>query len=296
MNYYNEYDEGAANWLEELIRQNLIPAGVVDRRDMRDVTPDDLQVYNQCHFFAGIGGWAYALRLAGVPEDFPLWTGSPPCQPFSTAGLQKGKNDERHLAPHFINLVRACCPSLLFGEQVASADVFGKSSSASGKRVEGAPQWAWLDDLFDRLEAARYAAWASDIPAAGVGAPNIRQRTFFGAVRVADSDHARFSRLLQSVHVHAAEGRGVAERCSDKSYLAPPIWGDKLHAHTGADGRVRPRLFESLSDTDGLSARVVRVRGYGNAINPWAAKEFIEASIEVVGRTGLGALTVNNCH
>jgi hypothetical protein len=27
MNYYNEYDEGAANWLEELIRQNLIPAG-----------------------------------------------------------------------------------------------------------------------------------------------------------------------------------------------------------------------------------------------------------------------------
>jgi DNA (cytosine-5)-methyltransferase 1 len=94
MNYYNEYDEGAANWLEELIRQNLIPAGVVDRRDMRDVTPDDLQVYNQCHFFAGIGGWAYALRLAGVPEDFPLWTGSPPCQPFSAAGLQKGKNDE----------------------------------------------------------------------------------------------------------------------------------------------------------------------------------------------------------
>jgi DNA (cytosine-5)-methyltransferase 1 len=73
---------------------------------------------------------------------------------------------------------------VLFGEQVASAPVFGKSA----KRVRGAPEWAWLDDLSDRLEAAHYAVGASDIPAAGVGAPHIRQRTFFGAVRLANAD------------------------------------------------------------------------------------------------------------
>jgi hypothetical protein len=28
----------------------------------------DLAGYVQCHFFAGIGGWSYALRLAGVPD------------------------------------------------------------------------------------------------------------------------------------------------------------------------------------------------------------------------------------
>ena len=105
------------------------------------------------------------------------------CQPFSAAGKLEGKDDARHLAPHFISLVGACRPPVLFGEQVASAAVFGKSA----KRVGGEPEWAWLDDLSDRLEASRYAVGASDIPAAGVGAPHIRQRTFFGAVRLADA-------------------------------------------------------------------------------------------------------------
>ena len=185
--YYNEFDAGAAAWLRELIRRGLIADGEVDERSILDVSADDLFGFTQCHFFAGIGGWSLALRMAGWPDDVPVWTGSPPCQPFSAAGQQKGKDDERHLAPHFATLVAAGRPRFLFGEQVASAAVFGAATKRAGGAPDGKSGWAWIDDLFGRLEAAHYACGASDIPAAGIGAPHIRQRTFFGAVRLADA-------------------------------------------------------------------------------------------------------------
>jgi DNA (cytosine-5)-methyltransferase 1 len=178
----------------------LIPYGVVDSRSILDVQPADLEGFTQCHFFCGVAGWAYALNLAGWPSTRPVWTGSPPCQPFSAAGNLEGKEDARHLGPKFISLVRACRPPVLFGEQVASAAVFGKSA----KRVGGEPEWSWLDDLSDRLEAAHYAVGASDIPAAGVGAPHIRQRTFFGAVRL---DHTTSARSVTEGQRSEAEAR-----------------------------------------------------------------------------------------
>lgn len=189
--YYNDFDKDVCAWLRELIKAGLIAPGEVDQRSILDVTADDVRGFTQVHFFAGIGGWSCALRLAGWPDDRPVWTGSPPCQPFSAAGQQKGRDDARHLAPHFVDLVRAGRPGMLFGEQVASADVFGKAPKRARGNAVAPPQWAWLDDLLNRMEAARYAVGASDFPSAGVGAPHIRQRTFFGAVShewLADSD------------------------------------------------------------------------------------------------------------
>lgn len=84
--YYNEHDPHAAEWLRELIKEGLIAPGEVDERDIERVAPDDVRGFTQCHFFAGIGVWSYALRLAGWPDDRPVWTGSCPCQPFSDAG------------------------------------------------------------------------------------------------------------------------------------------------------------------------------------------------------------------
>lgn len=101
VHYYNEWDKGAAAWLRELINNKLIPYGYVDERSITEVTPSDLEGFTQCHFFAGIGGWPLALQLAGIPESTRLWTGSPPCQPFSVAGQSRGFDDERHLAPAF---------------------------------------------------------------------------------------------------------------------------------------------------------------------------------------------------
>jgi len=318
--YYNEFDPKAAAWLRELIKRGLIADGEVDERSILDVSAEDLVDFTQCHFFAGIGGWSYALGLAGWPDDRPVWTGSPPCQPFSAAGQNKGKADERHLAPHFASLVAAGRPPILFGEQVASAAVFGKVAKRAGGATEGEPAWAWIDDLQDRLEAAHYAIGLSDIPAAGVGAPHIRQRTFFGAVRLAD---AHGKQRGQFGDRHAADGgkrsgaqglgqqpwRGcLGDGLADSDSTGPQQRSSAASAtgHGGAavadgsscgsstdhggwavadwlfcrDGKWRPVEPGTLPLAHGVSARVVRLRGYGNAIVPQAAATFIEAFMQ----------------
>ncbi len=162
MNYYNEINDDAADWLEALIFMGEIPYGHVDRRSIEDVVPADLAGYTQHHFFAGIGGWPLALRLAGWPEDRPVWTGSCPCQPFSAAGKGGGFADERHLWPAWLHLIRECRPPEVFGEQVASAAV-----------------GPWLDLVHADLEGVGYAFGSVAFPAAGVGAPHIRDRTYW---------------------------------------------------------------------------------------------------------------------
>lgn len=162
MNYYNEFDPNAASWLRELIAQKLIPIGEIDVRSIADVSHTDLKGFNQCHFFAGIGGWSYALKIGGIPDDYPMWTGSCPCQPFSTAGNRKGKHDERHLWPVFFELIRQCRPPIVLGEQVAAAIAHG-----------------WLDDLCDDLEGEGYETRAQVLPACSIGTPHKRDRLYW---------------------------------------------------------------------------------------------------------------------
>lgn len=164
MNYYNEHDPKAAAWLRVLIDEGHIAKGEVDERDIQDVRANELAGYAQCHFFAGIGGWSLALRLAGIPDDYPVWTGSCPCQPFSCAGSGMAEDDERHLWPDFRNLIGQRRPPIVFGEQVESK--LGRE---------------WLAGVRADLEAACYRFAAADLCAAGVGAPQRRQRLFWVA-------------------------------------------------------------------------------------------------------------------
>ena len=162
--FYNEIDPYAAQWLRNLIAAGHIAPGVVDERSIQDIRPDELTEYTQCHFFAGIGVWSLALRRAGWPDDRPVWTGSCPCQPFSAAGAGAGFADERHLEPDFAWLIDQCRPAVVFGEQVAS-----KAADA------------WVDLIQVDLEAMGYAFGAIAFPSAGVGAPHIRDRTYWVA-------------------------------------------------------------------------------------------------------------------
>lgn len=166
--YYNEFDPFAAAWLRELMADDLIPKGEIDERSIADVQPADLAGFDQCHFFAGIGGWPLALDLAGWHG--PVWTGSCPCQPFSVAGKRAGKSDPRHLWPEFRRLIAECQPPVVFGEQVASK---------AGRD--------WLAGVRADLEGLGYGVGASDLCAASVGAPHIRQRLWWVGERLADT-------------------------------------------------------------------------------------------------------------
>ena len=51
MDFYNEIDPHAAQWLRNLIDRGTLPPGVVDERDIRDIRPDELRGYRQVHAF-----------------------------------------------------------------------------------------------------------------------------------------------------------------------------------------------------------------------------------------------------
>lgn len=170
--YYNEHDEDKAAWLRELIREAVIADGEVDTRSIAEVCFEDLAGFSQHHFFAGIGVWSYALRLAGWPDDRPVWTGSCPCPSFSAAGKGGGFDDPRHLWPDWARLIRKCRPATLFGEQADDAIGYG-----------------WLDLVQTDLEREDYAVGKAVLGACSVGAPHIRQRLYF----VAHSAESRFS-------------------------------------------------------------------------------------------------------
>jgi DNA (cytosine-5)-methyltransferase 1 len=248
--YYNEFEPYAAEWLRNLMAAGHLPEGDVDERDMREVTPDDLKGYDQCHFFAGIGGWPHALNLAGW--EGPVWTGSCPCQPLSSAGQRKGHADERHLWPAFYDLIAECAPPVVFGEQVASKD---------GRE--------WLAGVRADLESVGYAIGAADMPAASVGAPHIRQRLWW----VGNPEGERLigggpDQGQQLQRAGAIEGTGRADHWADH---------DLIPCADGKARRIEPGI-QPLAH--GVPARVGKLRAAGNAIVPQVAAEFVKAVME----------------
>ncbi|HCD7529269.1 TPA: DNA cytosine methyltransferase [Klebsiella pneumoniae] len=215
--YYNEIDPFAAQWLRNLIAAGHIAPGEVDERSIEDVTPDDLRGFTQCHFFAGIGVWSHSLRLAGWPDDRPVWTGSCPCQPFSAAGKGDGFADERHLWPHFFHLISERRPQHVFGEQV----VAGNAN-------------VWFDLVQADLEGLGYAFGLVPFTSAGIGAPHIRERAYW----VAHASSGRYDRRTEAAGQEARAGAGIA-----------------IGISIGGLGNANFARLEGLSGNDGAAAR-----------------------------------------
>jgi len=254
------------------------------------LTPETVAPYGAAHFFAGVGGWPLALRMAGWPDDKPVWTASLPCQPFSNAGKRKGTKDERHLWPVFRELVAECRPPVLFGEQVASRD---------GRE--------WLAGVRTDLEALGYAVGAADLCAAGVGAPHIRQRLFWVATqglgdahdqglarRAGESgNHGQEQQALERAGGDAGRladadgaGRGAGSEATEAPRYGRPAGAESWSSaywHLCLDGKHRrvplePELFPLAH---GLPGRVGQLRAYGNAIVPPLAATFVRAFMDV---------------
>lgn len=241
MNYYNDNNPKCAAALRQLVADGLIPKGYVDDRSITEVTAADLRGFTQCHFFAGIGGWPLALRLAGWPDDRPVWTGSAPCQDYSLAGKIAAQSGQRHLWPHQHRLIAECRPCTFFGEQVASAIAFG-----------------WLDDVFNGLEAEEYACAAAVLPACAAGAPHIRERLWF----VADTESTRGGTGLCEIkpewHGHIITNSGgsffTTERCSGlehSSGIGQPPRGNDDAEHERSISHSAGQHTNNVANTNG---------------------------------------------
>lgn len=261
--YYNEIDEFAAQWLRNLIAAGHIAPGDVDTRSIEDVKPDDLRPYTQCHFFAGIGGWPLALRRAGWPDSRPIWTASCPCQPFSQTGEGAGFADERHLWPHVEHLIRERRPAIVVGEQVASKDAD-----------------PWVDLVHTDLETLGYAFGAVAFPSAGIGAPHIRDRTYW----MGHADDAGPQGHTGHDGAAGREGTSGSTPAAGLSGDCAEVNGFWRNAdwirHT--DDSWRPVEPGTLPLAHGISARVGRLRAYGNAVNVEAARIWIETVMDCI--------------
>lgn len=323
--FFNEFERFSAAWLRQ-----LFPGATVDERSIADLETKDLSGHERVHLFAGIGGWEYALRLAGWPADRPVWTGSCPCQPFSSAGKGQGEKDPRHLWPEMFRLVAECHPDTIFGEQVASAIGHG-----------------WLDRVFADLEGEGYTCGAVVLGAHSVGAPHIRQRLYwvanspkgrrgsgrtgeagnreqareeaerlqpagglvntagFGPGRGREDEAGESAEMPWAGHESRARRMGDADKQPGKldarelpreeaqSGRRGKLDGDlpfgSEHASEGVgawnnfewipclDGKARRTQSGIFPLAHGVSARVGRLRGYGNAIVPQVAAQFIQA-------------------
>lgn len=240
--YYNEIDPFAAQWLRNLIAGGHIAPGEVDERSIEDVTPNDLRGFTQCHFFAGIGVWSHSLRLAGWPDNKPVWTGSCPCQPFSAAGKGDGFADERHLWPAFYHLISERRPQHVFGEQVAAGNAN-----------------VWFDLVQADLEGVGYAFGLVPFTSAGIGAPHIRERAYWvaHAHSVISDRRGKVRAPGRNEYSDSGDDVRLADANHDRQQPGQRGWGGCECAEQGIDiGRSR--------QNGGLgNANVTRLEGLG---------------------------------
>ena len=185
---------------------------------------------NHGSLFSGIGGFDLAARWMGwdnlfhvewnpwcrqvleyhFPEsksytdvkqfDGTAWRGKVdiisggfPCQPYSSAGKRMGKDDERHLWPEMLRIIREAAPAYVVGEN-----------------VRGLTNWnggVVFEEVCADLEAAGYEVWTGIVPAAGVGAPHRRDRVWFVA-HAHDHGAVRTPRR----NAGACNSEGISER------------------------------------------------------------------------------------
>lgn len=133
-------------------------------------------------------------------------TGGFPCQPYSVAGKQKGKEDERHLWPEMLRAIREIKPVYIVGENV------GGLVSWNGGMV--------FDEVQAQMEDEGYEVFPCVLPAASVNAPHKRDRIFFIAYHNNRDREKNRLQARRKKYVYQTEGRTDAsnpacQRCND---------------------------------------------------------------------------------
>lgn len=182
-------------------------------------------------------------------------TGGFPCQPYSGAGLRKGKEDERHLWPEMLRAIREVQPSWVVGENVLGI------TNWNGGLV--------FDEVQADLEAEGFEVWAYVLPACGVGAPHTRERVWF----VAHTRKELFNAIKPENRSVENIGRGQKEWSKNwnEFKLGTPIGNTTSDFYNG-------EYFEPtiIRIDDGVSSQLDELEAYGNAIVPQVALEIFK--------------------
>ena len=202
-------------------------------------------------------------------------SGGFPCQPFSVAGKQKGKNDDRYLWPEMLRVIRELRPHCVVGENVP-----GIIKIAAGQVVKD-------------LERAGYHVVVFHYEAAAVGAWHRRARVFFvGLADVADTACKRIQGHAAICAAKPAERSGQmqsdAESGNEAVYDAmcsgcagDARWGKSQEL---ADGRCWAAEPDVGRVAHGIPHRVDRLKCLGNAVVPRQAYPIFKALAEELQR------------
>ena len=202
-------------------------------------------------------------------------SGGFPCQPFSVAGKQKGKEDDRYLWPEMLRVIRELRPHCVVGENVP-----GIIKIAAGQVVKD-------------LERAGYHVVVFHYEAASVGAWHRRARVFFvGLADVADTACKRIQGHAASCAAKPAERSGQmqsdAESGNEAVYDAmcsgcagDARWGKSQELADGRCWAVEPDVGRVAH---GIPARVDRLKCLGNAVVPQQAYPIFKALMEELNR------------
>ena len=202
-------------------------------------------------------------------------SGGFPCQPFSVAGKQKGKGDERYLWPEMLRVITELRPRCIVGENVP-----GIIKIAAGQVVKD-------------LERAGYHVVVFNFEAAAVGAWHRRARVFFtGVTDISDADCERQQRREQPGTPDAAEDTGEQPSCAPTCKCRETADDAMRGRCTGFARREQSQEFAHgrcwAAEPDvgrvahGVPNRVDRIKCLGNAVVPQQAYPIFKALREEI--------------
>ena len=238
--------------------------------------------------FAGVGGFSLAARWAGIEtvafceideschkvlnkhwpelpihkdikeldgsdyEGIDIITGGYPCQPFSVAGNQKAKEDNRHLWPEMFRIITQAKPTWAICENVYGHVKLG------------------LDCVLHDLESIGYACQSFIIPSLATGANHNRERVFIVAHSASNGQHESKASSSNGEADEYSEKR-KNEDCNNERFSGLRFGVDRFGNSIGRWGIEPP----ALRVDDELPNRMDRNRMIGNAIDPMIAYEIM---------------------
>ena len=228
------------------------------------------------------------LRRDGISVD--VITGGFPCQDISVAGKQAGigEGTRSGLWSEIVRLIGDLRPRYVILENVANL-LSGPSEQRGG----------WFGSILADLARCGYDAEWENIPASSVGAPHRRERVWIVAYPAQlQRDGGREHRQPSERQVSKSGKRGGPQSMADTNYAGLQWRAQAGDAESIRQGR--KQFFERCADmprtawkpepavgrvANGVSQRVDRLKGLGNAVVPQIPELIGRAIMEVENRT-----------